>query len=171
MEALLERNLNKIKISAMFDYDIFIFDSKKIIHLASAGMNLIKSLEEYDTEIDNTSIVLKYRRIFLNESNPNILRDNIIDSKSYLSFFELMSKRGFYSYDKVDIDNPDDYKFQLISKPNYINKKILIEDGRNNNFELGDQNSIKSYKYGLNFLRAKRDYPEDYEIFNLIEYI
>ncbi len=161
----------KIDISLLADYDVFLYDERKIIHIATAGMTLINSLEEFNSEIDNLGVVLKYRRAFNNETNENLTRDNIENQELYQSSFIQMATKGFFSYDKVDIDNPDDYKFQLISRPSYQNKKIVIKDSRYNNIEIGDLTSKKRYEYDLIFIRAKNNFPEDFKIFDISEYI
>lgn len=170
-EIIEDETEQKTDISTFADYDIFLYDDFKIIHIASAGMNLIKSLEEFDPSIDNLKRILNYRRLFRTTTNFYINRDNITDLNFYQSSFKFMSKRGFYSYDKFDIDDPDDYRFQLISKPSYINKKIILEDNKYNNIEIGDLKSNKTYKYDLYFLRAKNNFPEDFNTFDISEYI
>lgn len=171
IETIEIETIRNIDISTFADYDVFLFDDHKIIHIATAGMNLINSLEEFNPEIDNLSKVLRYRRVFKTETNSDLFRENANDLTFYQSSFIDMTKRGFFSYDKVDIDNPNDYKFQLISKPDYENKKIIITDSRYNNFEIGDLNSNKNYKYDLVFLRAKNNFPDDFKIFDISEFI
>jgi hypothetical protein len=159
---------NLIENSNSLDLDIFLYDSSKIIHISTAGMNLINSLNEinYLSYTSNIKSVLKYRREFKNERNNILERDNLISEEAYFYFFNLMSKRGFYSYDKVDIDNPSEYKFQLISKP-IVNRKILI----NNKIELGNLDSLSSLNYDLSFIEAKKDFPTDFKPFDISDYI
>lgn len=161
-------DFNILENDNSFDLDLFLFDSSKIIHISTAGMTLINSLRELNSLNYNSNFrtVLGYRRNFRFESNEMLERDNLIFRESYFSFFNLMSKRGFYSYDKVDIDNNEDYRFQLISRPNY-HKKLII----NNNIELGNIESKMVVHYDLDFIKAKMDFPENFEIFDLAEYV
>lgn len=161
-------NFNNLENENSFDLDLFLFDSSKIIHISTAGMTLINSLRnmnllEYNS---NFKTVLSYRRTFKFEVNRQLERDNITVRESYFSFFNLMAKRGFYSYDKVNIDNNEDYNFQLISKPIY-NRKLIIND----EFELGNTFSENIINYKLDLFKAKKDFPVDFEIFNISEYI
>lgn len=159
---------NLFENSSSLDLDIFIYDSSKIIHISTAGMKLINSLEEinYFSYTSNLNQVLKYRRKFNIERNNILERDNLTSTESYYYFFDLMAKRGFHSYDKVDIDNSEDYNFQLISRPK-LNRKLII----NNKIELGNLGSLSSFNYNLNFIRAKKDFPIDFKQFNINEYI
>jgi hypothetical protein len=151
-----------------FDLDFFLFDSFKIIHISTAGMTLINSLRDLNFKNYNSNFktVLNYRRTFNFELNVQLERDNTTERESYFSFFNLMAKRGFYSYDKVNIDNNEDYNFQLIAKPSY-NRKIILND----KIELGNTLSKSNINYKLDFTRAKKDFPMDFEIFNISEYI
>jgi hypothetical protein len=154
--------------SNSLDLDIFLYDSSKIIHISTAGMKLINSLNEinYISYTSNIKRVLKYRRKFISERNNILERDNLTSLESYFYFFNLMAKRGFYSYDKVDINNPDDYEFQLISRP-ILNKKILI----NNEIELGNLDSLNSFNYDLSFIKSKKDFPLDFKPFDINDYV
>lgn len=152
--------------SDLYDLDLFLYDSKKIIHIATAGMPLIKSLSNIDFDpIINFRKVLLYRRIFKYETISNVERDNISTIENYLDFFNFMAQRGFYSYDKFNIDENDDYRFQLISKPIY-NRKLSVS-----NINFGDIKSKKKYTYDLNFFESKKDFPENYNTFDIREYI
>jgi len=159
---------NLVENSNSLDLDIFLYDSSKIIHIATAGMKLINSLERinYFSYTSNINRVLKYRRIFIIERNNILERDNLNSEEAYFYFFNLMAKRGFYSYDKVDINNPENYEFQLISRP-LINKKLLI----NNGIELGDLDSLNSFNYDLDFIKAKQNFPIDFNPFDINDYI
>lgn len=164
-------NRTIIEASNSDDLDIFLYDDEKIIHIATAGMKLINRLNEidYDLQFDRKK-VLAYRRRINFETNPGIKRKNIIELKYYKYFFELMALRGFYSYDKVNIDNPLDYKFQLISRPIY-ESEILVSTDKYNQIVLGDRFSSKSYNYDINFIKAKKNFPSNFRYFDLKEYV
>ena len=151
------------------DLDIFLYDSKKLIHIATAGLANINLLSESDFNvISNFKKVLSYRRVFNFESISNIEneRDNLSDTESYLYFFELMAKRGFYSYDRVKIDDINDCTFQLIAKPHY-NKKIIL----NNQINFGETDSQVSSNFDLTIVKSKLDFPDNYIPFDIREYL
>ena len=151
------------------DFDILLFDGTKLIHLATAGGLLPSKLNEYDIDFRlQIREVYRYRRTFKFVQNNELIRDNLHDQKHYFSFFNYMAKRGFYSYDKVFIDNIEDQTYQLISKPNYdrdinlatINKKIELP---------------RTYKYSLmtkiNLIETSKEFPKSYESFNIEEFL
>lgn len=159
---------NILENDTNYDLDIFLYDNTKIIHLASGGMQLINSLRKFNIQSHDSNLrkVLAYRRIFNYESNEQLERNNLTTIENYFYSFNIMSKRGFFSYDKVDINNSNDYKFQLISKPTY-NRKLII----NQKLELGKLDSKLYVNYDLEFLPAKKDFPDNYKIFDLTEYV
>lgn len=152
----------------LYDLDIFLYDNTKIIHITTAGMELINSLSEMDfNPIQNFRKILSYRRVFNYTVLSEVTRDNLTSEDDYLSFFNFIAKRGFYSYDKVDIDDSENYIFQLIAKP-VLNRRIFIPDL---NITLGNIESKEVLNYDLKFLRAKKDFPEKFEYFDISEYI
>jgi len=161
-------NFNVQENSNSIDLDLFFLDDNKIIHLATAGM----SLHNLNLEINpftyslNMREVLSYRRIFAYDINNSIERNNLTSLSDYTAFFELMAKRGFYSYDKVNIDDKEDYTFQLITKPKF-DCKIIIDSS----VELGNLDSSRSIEYNLDFLKSKTVFPEDYSEFDLRNFI
>lgn len=156
------------KNNDFYDLDILIYDSTKIIHIATAGMQLINSLSSIDFDpIINFRRVLFYRRIFDFETSNKIDRNNLSSLDNYTYFFNYMAKRGFYSYDKVNIDNREDFTFELIAKPIY-DRKITIPKL---NISFGKLDSLKNLNYNLNFVQAKKEFPEDFKNFDIREYI
>lgn len=151
-----------------YDLDILIYDSSKIIHIATAGMPLINSLNSIKFDpVSNFRRILRYRRIFEFETAPSIDRNNLSSIENYTNFFNYMALRGFYSYDKINIDNQNNFNFQLISKPNY-DRRISIPQL---NIVLGNLDSSQNLDYNLNFIQARRDFPDDFESFDIREYI
>lgn len=79
---------------------------------------------------------MQYRRKFPFSVSENIVSNNLVTElnkninplENYTSFFKLMAKRGFYSYDKVNINDPYDYTFELIAKPIYKNCLITYQE-------------------------------------------
>jgi hypothetical protein len=150
-----------------YDLDFFLKDSNKLIHISTAGMDLNDTLKQNLLNLrSNFSTVLAYRRRFTIENNPEISRDNLLDLESYLSFFRLIAKRGFYSYDKYDIDNKEDNRLQLICRPFY-DRNILI---KNTPF-ITDSNEKRFINYDLDLIEAKKDFPETSLPFDLNEFI
>lgn len=151
---------------ANYDLDFFIKDNHKLIHISTAGMKLKNSLlQNILSQRRNFKTVLSYRRKFNVSKNTEIIRDNLFNMDSYTFFFNLIASRGFYSYDKYDIDDPEDKRIQLIFRPIY-DRKILV-----NNDLFFDYNSKMIANYKLNFINAKKDFPENFDPFNLDNFI
>jgi hypothetical protein len=140
------------------DLDIFFTDSKKIIHLASGGGVLPEKLtntDEYNELV--LSDLIRYNGSaysdFEIEINPNLqelLQIEENDLNYYLKYFIEMAKHGFYSYDKTKLGNFDDYTFHLVAKP------------KENRFK-------RDYKWSL--VHSKLEFPEDFNPFNLNNFI
>lgn len=116
------------------DIDWFIFDSTNFnfCHFASAGGKLPQIIQENDLlneefiQIINRS---EYKEMFEYEINPN-LRDiiNIKGDESYDDYtrdFINYAKRGFYSYDKTNINNFDDMTYHLVAYPKDFQRSII----------------------------------------------
>ncbi|MCX2573653.1 hypothetical protein [Pedobacter sandarakinus] len=162
MAYTLEEQLNN-------DFDILLFDGIKLIHIATAGGLLPPKLDEFNVDFKvQIRFVYKYRRIFTTIQNDNLVKENITDSKSYFSFFSYMAKRGFYSYDKVFIDEVEDQTYQLISKPKY-DRNIEIQK-----FDKEIDPVIKS-KYplssGINLIETAKEFPDHFELFNILDFL
>ena len=123
-------NKDIFKNSENYDIDYFFYDDEKLIHFASGGIYTFGILNELNQEnFLNLKYIIGLRRRFNIRENEIIQRDNLNTLEDYKSFFNLMASRGFYSYDKVNIENPECYKFQLISNPIY-NTNIKINNIR-----------------------------------------
>lgn len=91
--------------------------------------------------------------------NPNLselldLNENGIEN--YVKSFVDMASKGFYSYDKTRIGNFEDQTLHLVAKPSSpTNPNILFE-----NYELNE-----------NLIISNLNFPSDYQIFNLSEYV
>lgn len=150
----------------LFDIDYFFHDNEKLIHVASGGVKPVGKLEIITLNpIFELRRLLRLRRRFEIVENPEVFRDNIESIASYRSFFNLMARRGLYSYDKVDIDDPDCYKFQLISHPIY---KANIEV---NGKLIHDINSQKKYSYDFPFEEVSESFPTSNQIFDLRDFV
>lgn len=132
------------------DLDIFFTDNKKLIHITSAGGNLPKSLTDTDTYnqsiIEKTSIQPNEFEI---EINPNLKNSDI-------SSFISLAKKGFYSYDKYHLGNFQDTTFHLVARP----KNCILPD-----------QLLKKYKIDNSLIVSSNIVPENFEPFNLKDYI
>lgn len=153
-----------------YDIDYFFYDDEKLIHIASGGVYPLGILKQI---IPENYIALKkiiqLRRRFIIEENEDIQRDNLSTLEEYKSFFKLMASRGFYSYDKVNIDNPECYKFQLIANPIY-NANIEINNTKIYNHE-SSNNEIKTWNYDFSLNKTNSKFPVDNIIFDIREYL
>lgn len=151
------------------DFDILLWDGIKLIHIATAGGILPPKLSETENDFkQQIREVYRYRRVFSIIQNTNLERGNITDLKNYLTFFSYMSIRGFYSYDKVNIDDVEDQTYQLISRPNY-NRNVHIVKFSN------EIQPLERLRYPLNtrinLIQTNREFPGDFNEFNLIDFI
>ncbi|MFC0780868.1 hypothetical protein [Flavobacterium sp. HJSW_4] len=126
--------------STSYDYDLFIFSPNINIHIATGGAripfylrNLLKHNDRvYDTFFNDST---KY------ETQLNLNLDTIVYAKefdknedfsiqNYLSSFQKIASKGFYSFDKTNISDPLDNEFHLVAYP--INRRAIdflkIED-------------------------------------------
>lgn len=144
------------------DLDIFLSDGSKLIHIASAGGSLPKSI--LNSDVYNDNILSSISQIDSNSNfevdiNPNLseildLNENGIEN--YVKSFVDMARKGFSSYDKTRIGNFEDQTFHLVAKPSSpTNPNILFE-----NYELNE-----------NLIISNLSFPNDYQIFNLSEYV
>jgi len=139
------------------DIDLYLKDNKKNIHIASGGGRIPNSLANTDIAIedfkDRVGTLDESFEIEINSNLSNLLNltgDGSLEN--YLEDFRKKARQGFYTYDKTNLGNFEDFKFHLVAKP--INKKkdtLNIDDS--------------------NLLKIKRDLPEEFEPFNLDEYI
>lgn len=151
------------------DFDIFLFDREKIIHIATAGGVLPNKLSniEIDFRVEALKVNL-YRRVFDIKTNENIDKKGITDNKIYLSSFNWFAKRGFYSYDKSNIDDPLDTKYQLVSYPIY-DREIELEQFAHIIYPTQKQ----KYTLGLNviLIETSKQFPKGFDVFDILEYL
>lgn len=91
---------------------------------ASAGSILPKIIVERDKDNDQFhSIVLEQTQKFKIERNPNIQsiinginRENI---DTYIEDFEALARRGFFVFDKVNMQKQENGKYVLVTYPIY----------------------------------------------------
>lgn len=90
------------------DFDWFLLGKNNcILHFTSEGGRLPDMVSESDEDLD----FLKYFFYHLNkfDSDNNCLMLN--------NSFEEMARKGLYSYDRLNIHDPNDTKYQLIACP------------------------------------------------------
>ena len=134
------------------DFDIFLFDLKKAVHLASGGGNLPTPLYETDRHNESVSAALNnFEGEFDIEINPTEL-----SAGSDLSSFIAFAKKGFYTYDKTFPGNFEDTTFHLVAKPKqpFTNQYIF-----------------EKYSIERSILSTKTIIPENFEPFNLKDFL
>lgn len=148
-----------------YDIDLLFYDSEKLIHIASGGLSLDKTFIVPNNYLSINSII-RLRRRFNIVQNNELTRENLTSIEDYFSFFNKMALRGFYSYDKVNIDDPNCFKFQLVSYPIY-DRSIFL-----NNMILHQNPNFGIWNYDLQLLsKTKTDMPTDFNIFDLSNFI
>ena len=113
--------LSKVYINS-HDIDWFAFYENKYIHVASAG----GYLPEVVNNRENLRFIQDYvKKLPLEEHEiiknikevVSILKIPEEQLEVYFESFENMAKKGFYSYDKVDINDIEDNKYILVAYP------------------------------------------------------
>jgi hypothetical protein len=122
----------------MYDLDLFIFLPDIRIHIATGGAKIPKDLINLT---NNNLFIYNYfnQEEFLNseiELNPKL--EEIVYSlereknpefnfELYLESFTRYAERGFYSFDKTNINDPSDRNYHLVSYPKNENiSKISV---------------------------------------------
>lgn len=142
--------LSRKKRPEYYDYDLFIFQSDIKIHIATAGAiipNRIILLTNNNSEIYNFYSNLEVEQEIL--VNPNLgeivfnkeqIKNERFIREDYLNSFTRYAKKGFYSFDRTNIENPYDQNFHLVAYPK---SKIT-----------GDK--FKTLKENINFLKFSK---------------
>ncbi|MFN8296695.1 MAG: hypothetical protein U0T69_10900 [Chitinophagales bacterium] len=142
------------------DLDIFLRDSDKFIHFASAGGMLPEGA--VNSDVYNNLVIEELSQDNSDseiEINPNIsellsLTDD--DLTDYLASFVEMAKKGFFSYDKSKLGDFEDQTFHLVAKPKSpIKPNVLYE-------------KFKSFEKIIN---TQKVFPTEFEVFDISEYI
>jgi hypothetical protein len=103
--------------------DFFFMDQDKtLIHLVTAGGLSEKyksiSIEEHDLL---TNYLLSLPHLCDVSIHPELFTThtfaNEVAKDRYVESFVSWARRGFYSFDKTDISNPEDKKFHLVAVP------------------------------------------------------
>lgn len=104
------------------DIDWFCAINGIYVHVASAGGNIPNFINNYsvlrpsqraaEALVDiNTDDEIHINEAFLRGKNVNL--------EHYLPSFVRMAKRGFYSFDRTNVDNPEDDHYHLVAWPTH----------------------------------------------------
>ena len=106
-----------------YDLDWFFVAGDKLCHAASAGGNLpglfISVLDKY---LSIVQIIANMSSAFQVETNPFVTEllngeDNEIGMRMYLTTFKGMASKGFYSFDRKNLRNPESNEYVLVASP------------------------------------------------------
>ena len=108
------------------DIDWFATLDGRNIHVASAGAqipDIVNDRKELRRIQDIVRNLPEHCEIEINYSAIRKLYDfNIEQMDDYVSSFATMARKGFHSYDKVDINNLSDERYYLIAYPKESNE-------------------------------------------------
>ena len=104
------------------DIDWFCAINGIYVHVASAGGNIPNFINNYSVHrpsqraaealVDiNTDDEIHINEAFLRGMNVNL--------EHYLPSFVRMAKKGFYSFDRTNVDNPEDDHYHLVAWPTH----------------------------------------------------
>lgn len=104
------------------DIDWFCAINGIYVHVASAGGNIPNFIDNYsvlrpsqraaEALVDiNTDDEIHINEAFLRGMNVNL--------EHYLPSFVRMAKKGFYSFDRTNVDNPEDDHYHLVAWPTH----------------------------------------------------
>ena len=112
------------------DIDWFATLDGRNIHVASAGAqipNIVNNRKELRRIQESVRNLQEQYAIEINEAAIRQLYDFTQEQMTdYVSSFASMAHKGFYSYDKVDINNLSDDRYYLVAYPKEA-KEIGIE--------------------------------------------
>jgi len=148
--------LSRKKRPEFYDYDLFIFQSDIKLHIATAGAIIPRKmilLTNNNSEIYDFYNNLDTEQEF--QINPNLeeivynkelIKNERFTSEVYLNSFTKYAKKGFYSFDKTNIENPYDKKFHLVAYPQSNNKDDKFKTlGENLHFLNSSTETITSF--------------------------
>ena len=156
----------------LFDFNWYFADYyNRLCAVASGGGILPKFLaNEKSNNNKFHEIVMNLEERFFTKRNEKLMDsivdfDSVQDIEQYFGDFESLAKKGFYVYDKVDINNPDDLHYVLAVYPVYdpqvdsmpINSK--------------DLKLILKLKCNIIFRRKTEFYDINFSIRNLVNLI
>ncbi|AQW92100.1 hypothetical protein [Elizabethkingia anophelis] len=141
------------------DLDIFLRDSNKFIHFASAGGLLpeqaINSDEYNNLIIEAISSDTSEFEIDINPNLIELLGLNQDSLTTYLESFIEMARKGFFSYDKSKLGDFEDQTFHLVARPRQPITDLLH----------------KKYNILDRVITTQTDFPTEFEPFNISEFL
>ena len=113
------------------DIDWFFVVNGVYIHVASAGGNIpsqinnVNRLREIQYQIEMLQDIYTNEEIIYNEQAiTNIISQTGVEERSqYIESFRAMSRKGFVSFDRTNIGDPEDNKYHLVCRPKDLNRK------------------------------------------------
>lgn len=150
--------------STSYDYDLFIFLPWGLkIHIATAGAKIPKYLIdltknnlriydhisndpfEYKTEQNLRLETIVYEKEFIKNADFN--------TDNYLSSFKKFASKGFYSFDKTNINDPLDREYHLVAYP--VDKPdFYFEKASDFVYFKENQNLLKRRNFSISLLNA-----------------
>ena len=122
------------------DIDWFGIVNGVYIHVASAGgdipsqVNDIERLKDIHRQISLLPDIYTNEAIEYNETGiANILSQDsigLMERSQYIESFTAMARKGFVSFDRTNIGNPNDNQYHLVCKPKDYKRKPQL-DGLN----------------------------------------
>ena len=128
------------------DVDWFAIINGVVVHVASAGglipdavkKNMLESsvyvaqlalIEDGEISTISDTFISERLGIPLDQIIDDVLREqNLTRKEAYLSSFKLMARRGLYSFDKTDINDPTDNHYHIVAWPKSENKRLKSEN-------------------------------------------
>lgn len=150
------------------DLDIFLkspFPHFSGIHIATAGGVLPERVAEFDIQFDQNAILFtKFERQYNYRLNPNLNEivyfESAFNRELYIEDFIDKARKGFFTFDKSDINAPFDKFYHLVAYPlpniSYNKRNLLINETKI------DDNIFR------NIIRNQSDFFEKIELFKNI---
>lgn len=113
------------------DIDWFCVVNGVYIHVASAGGDIPSQINDVDSlkVIQNQIEMLPdlYTNDEIDYNEPAIINvmglTGVKERSQYIESFTAMSRKGFVSFDRTNIGNPEDNRYHMVCKPKDLNRK------------------------------------------------
>lgn len=105
------------------DIDWFCAINGIYVHVASAGGDIPNFINDRRVLRPSQRAAEALEDINTDEEvhiNETFLRGMNVDLEHYLPSFVYMAKKGFYSFDRTNIDNPNDGHYHLVAWPTHL---------------------------------------------------
>lgn len=104
------------------DIDWFCVINGVYVHTASAGGGIPNFINDYGVLRPSQRAAEALEDINTDEEvhiNEAFLREKDVNLQQYLPSFVRMAKKGFYSFDRTNVDNPEDDHYHLVAWPTH----------------------------------------------------